>query len=235
MRELTVTHSDREWHPAFCEFVHQQFPSISFERWTVYGGWDDGYCAFAFADGDRLVANASLARMDLVLHGKPVRGWQLGAVATDPAYQRQQLRRRIMQRLLEHPKDGDLIFLFANQTVLDFYPKFGFQRVRESLFGAPHRAQPEGRRLRKLSLESAEDRALLLQLAARAEPSTTLFGAGGDRRRRANRGHAARVRRASLSSRRSGELDPASRPRADRAAGVWLHAHARLAERRTAR
>jgi len=176
MRELTITHADREWQEAFIEFVPRVFP-ISFGRWTAYGGWDDTYRAFALADGERIVASASLARMDLVLHGKPVRGWQLGAVGTVPAYRRRGLQRSIMQRLLAQCPAEDLIFLFANDSVLEFYPRFGFQRRRESLFGAEHHAAPSGTPLRTLDASNADDRALLLRIAAEAQPITSLFGA----------------------------------------------------------
>jgi GNAT superfamily N-acetyltransferase len=177
MRELTITHADREWHEAFLEFVPRVFPSISFRRWVACGGWDAGYRAFALADGDRIVASSSLARVDLVLRGQPVRGWQLGAVGTDPAYRRRGLQRNIMTRLLAQCPPDDLVFLFANDSVLDFYPRFGFQRRREHLFGAEHHAAPSGTPLRALDVTSAEDRALLLRIAAQAEPITSQFGA----------------------------------------------------------
>src|SRR5262245_36571263 len=177
MRDLTITHADREWHQAFLEFVPRVFPSISFRRWAACGGWDAGYRAFALADGERIVANASLTQVDLVLHGRPVRGWQLGAVGTDPAYRRRGLQRSVLTRLLAQCPPDDLIFLFANDSVLDFYPLFGFERRREELFGAEHHALPAGTPLRALDVTSADDRALLQRIAAQAEPTTSQFGA----------------------------------------------------------
>ena len=177
MRELTITSADRAWHQAFIEFVPRVFPSISFRRWATFGGWDAGYRVFALADGERIVASAALSAVELLLHGQHVRGWQLGAVATDPAYRLRGLQRNIVTRLLaECPRD-DMVFLFANDSVLDFYPRFGFRRGRERLFGAEHRAAPSGTPLRALDIDSPDDRALLLRVAAQAEPITGLFGA----------------------------------------------------------
>ena len=79
--------------------------------------------------------------------------------------------------LLAQTAADDLVFLFANHQVLDFYPRFGFRRAREWLFRAEHHALPAGTPLRTLDLDSADDRALLRRVAARAEPVTTLFGA----------------------------------------------------------
>ena len=177
MRELTITHADRAWHQAFIDFVPRVFPSISFRRWASFGGWDAGYRVFALADGERIVASAGLSAVDLLLHGQPVRGWQLGAVGTDPAYRRRGLQRSVMTRLLAECPPDDLVFLFANDSVLDFYPRFDFQRGREQLFGAEHHAAPSGTPLRVLDLDSKGDRALLSRVAARAEPITDLFGA----------------------------------------------------------
>jgi len=177
MRLLTITANDREWHEAFHDYVARVFPVVSFRRWAAFGGWRENYLVFALFDANRIVASASLTRMDLVLHGRAVRGWQLGAVGTDPSYRRRGLQHRLLQHVLAHANAEDLVFLFANDNVLDFYPRFGFRRARESVFTAEHRALPAGSPLRILAPDNAADRALLARVAAVAEPSTTLFGA----------------------------------------------------------
>lgn len=177
LRAITITQADTAWHEAFLKFVPRVFPRISFRGWHEHGGWDDAYVAFALVDGDEMIANASLSRMEVVLRGEPMLGWQLSAVGTLPAYRGQGLQDQLMPRLLERTGKDDLVFLFANHHVLDFYPRYGFERVRECLFHADQRATPEGTPLRALDLQSADDRALLRRVAAKAEPVTTLFGA----------------------------------------------------------
>ncbi|WP_139125157.1 hypothetical protein [Bacillus solimangrovi] len=40
-----------------------------------------------------------------------------------------------MNKIIErYDKDYDFIYLFSNDTVLDLYPKFGFEKVKESWF-----------------------------------------------------------------------------------------------------
>jgi predicted N-acetyltransferase YhbS len=177
LRPLTITHADTDWHEAFLDFVPRVFPRITFRGWYEHGGWDERYVVFALADGERLVASASLMRMQVVLRDQPLAGWQLGAVGTLAEHRGQGLQNRVLPRLLEHAGAEDLVFLFANHQVLDFYPRFGFERVREWLFRAECRVAPEGPALRALDLASPEDRALLRRIAAKAEPVTTLFGA----------------------------------------------------------
>lgn len=179
MDMVTIGDDDRAWHEGFQDYVARVFPGVSFRRWAEYSGWRENYRVFALLDGSRIVASASLSRMDLVLHGRALRGWQLGAVGTDPGYRRRGLQRRVLEQVLASVGAEDLVFLFANHEVSDFYPRFGFRRARETVFTAEHRAQPAGSPLRLLAADCATDRALLARIAAEAEPSAASFDARG--------------------------------------------------------
>jgi GNAT superfamily N-acetyltransferase len=174
---ITITHADAALHEAFLRYVPRVFPSIDFRAWHARGGWTDRYRVFALFDGEEILASASLFQMDLVLEGQRVRGQQLGAVGTLDSQRGRGFSRAVMERLLAHTRDDDLVFLFANDSVLDFYPRFGFSRMREQVFRMPFEARPAGEPLRTLDLSVAEDRACLARIAARAEPVTQRFGA----------------------------------------------------------
>ena len=179
LQSLTITHRDRHWHEAFIRYVPRVFPRVSFRRWHELGGWNEDYVAFAMADGEEVVANASLHRMNIALRGEWVTGWQLGAVGVVPEWRGRGLQRQIMQRMLAGVGTKDLVFLFANDTVLDFYPLFGFKRRVETVFGSEHPVEPAVDRLSVLSLDRAEDRALLARVAGSAAPVSLEFGARG--------------------------------------------------------
>ena len=168
---LKITWRDRQWHEAFIDYVPKVFPRASFRRWYGLGGWNEDYVTFAMADGADIVANASLQRMRIVLRGEWVTGWQLGAVGVVPGWRGRGLQRQIMRSLLDSVDEKDFVFLFANDTVLDFYPLFGFKRVIEKLFAADYSVEPAGEPLRALSIDRAEDRALLARVAATAAPT----------------------------------------------------------------
>ncbi|MDA2704882.1 GNAT family N-acetyltransferase [Bacillus cereus] len=54
---------------------------------------------------------------------------------THPDYRHQGLATKLMNHIIKkYEKDYDFIYLFANDTVLEFYPKFGFEKVQESSF-----------------------------------------------------------------------------------------------------
>lgn len=177
LQSLTITCRDDQWHEAFIDYVPKVFPRASFRRWYGLGGWNEDYVAFSIADGADIVANASLQRMNIVLRGEWITGWQLGAVGVVPQWRGRGLQRQTMQRLLGSVDEKDIVFLFANDTVLDFYPLFGFKRVIESVFAAEFNVRPASEPLRALSIDRAEDLALLARVAATAAPTTREFGA----------------------------------------------------------
>jgi len=179
LRELIITQETPSLQDAFIEFVPQVFPGVSFRAWRERDGWDDRYTVFALSEGDRIVASASRQQMDVVLLGKRMRAWQLSAVGTLPDRQSRGLQTRIMQRLMQHTPSYELMFLFGNESVLQFYPRFGFQQLSEWMFQAecslaPDAGQPP---LRTLDVARAEDRALLFRIAADAAPVSRHFAA----------------------------------------------------------
>jgi predicted N-acetyltransferase YhbS len=177
LQSLTITCRDHHWHEAFIDYVPRVFARASFRRWYRLGGWNEDYVAFSIADGTDIVASASLQRMNIVLRGEWLTGWQLGAVGVVPQWRGRGLQRRIMQRLLGSVDEKDIVFLFANDTVLDFYPLFGFKRVIESVFAAEYDVEPASEPLRALSIDRADDLALLARVAAAAAPTTREFAA----------------------------------------------------------
>lgn len=177
-RNVVVIDSHRvELHEAFMRYVPKVFPRISFRRWYELGGWHPGYRAFAIFEGDEIVANASLQRMNLLVRGQRVTGWQFGAVGVLPDLRGRGLQQHLMSDVLKRIDQRDFVFLFANEDVLDFYPKYGFKRVTEWLFGVETDIEPAPSSLRRLSVDSAEDRALVARIAASAQPVTERFGA----------------------------------------------------------
>lgn len=178
LRAVTIDHrSDVAWHRAFIDYVPRVFSRASFKGWYELAGWDEGYRSVAIADDDEIVANASVQRMKIVLQGREITGWQLGAVGVITKWRGKGLQREIMPRALALADADDLVFLFANDDVLGFYPRYGFRRVVEHVYVADVSITPSARRLRRLALSSKLDRELMLRVARSARPVTARFGA----------------------------------------------------------
>ncbi|MPM07721.1 hypothetical protein SDC9_54028 [bioreactor metagenome] len=96
--------------------------------------------------------------MPMTLEGTGLTMVQIGTVMTDPSFRGQGLSRFLLETVLDEwsPK-VDEVYLFANDEVLDFYPRFGFRRSGEVQCAAsvstsfPARAE-------KVDMEQAEHR-----------------------------------------------------------------------------
>ena len=71
----------------------------------------------------------------------------------------------------------DLFFLFANETVLDFYPRFGFVRKSEFKYVLDSDIPKSNYSARKLNIKNSKDFELIKRLVSNRIPLTTIFGA----------------------------------------------------------
>lgn len=175
---VEIDHRDRALQAAFCDYVPRVFRTVDFRRWCAWREWNDDYRAFAVLDEGSVVANASVMRMRLLVEGREVIGYQLGAVGCVPSHRGQGLSRVVMQAALAYC-GGAPVLLFANENVRDFYPRFGFSPREQALFGAALRAEPGGEPAPVLDLAEAPVRAGLASLADEGLPVTERFGARG--------------------------------------------------------
>lgn len=146
---------------------------LSFADWYQNGYWTDRYLPYVLTEGERVVANASVNRMDTVWQGVPKCYIQIGTVMTDPAYRNRGLSKRLIEEILADWKDRcDGIYLYANDTVLDFYPKFGFERGWEYQYSLP--VIPAAGDFVRLNMKSESDRALFRECYQKSNPFSEL-------------------------------------------------------------
>lgn len=105
---------------------------LSFEGWYQAGWWKENYKPYTLFEEGKAAANVSVNPMKFKLDGEEKSAVQLGTVMTAPQYREKGLAAFLMQTvLLEQKSLCDWLFLFANRSVLDFYPKFGFLSAPE--------------------------------------------------------------------------------------------------------
>jgi len=106
----------------------EQTFGFNFEQWYRLGYWREAYRPYAMVENGQVVANVSVNHTDFVFDGHTVHLIQLGTVMTDPAFRNRGLIRSIMEEIEKDFADKmDGMYLFANDEVVDFYPKFGFR------------------------------------------------------------------------------------------------------------
>lgn len=106
---------------------------LDFIPWYEKGYWTNDYIPYSYSYNNEIIANVSVNKMDLIIDNKIYKAVQIGTVMTDERFKNKGLSRKLLNYVLEKYKDKvQFIYLFANEDVLSFYPKFGFKRYYES-------------------------------------------------------------------------------------------------------
>lgn len=166
-----IRHSDSAWHDRFFSFIASIFKSDvpTFSDWAARGGWGDGYDVFAMVVDDHIVSTVGRTTMRYVINGEARNGYQLGAVATHPDHRNRGLTRLLMEKVLSELDAPDQpVILFANPSVLDLYPRFGFRTLAQTGFIGHFDLHPAETLAPRLDLASPTDRAWLADHCARA-------------------------------------------------------------------
>ncbi len=170
--------NDDRLRQKFNGFVQTVFPGADFETWYQKGFWLDNYIPFSIIMDDKIVSNVSITRMNIIIDHTELRGIQFGTVGTIPEYRKKGLSRYLMQYVLSKvEKSADFLFLFANEDVLDFYPKFGFDKYSEIIFKLEHEIPKADYSARKLDIDSMEDFDIIKRLIGERLTLSKIFGA----------------------------------------------------------
>ncbi len=162
----------------YLNFILHLFPGAKFLEWWEKGFWTDKYKPFSILESGKIISNVTAALMDVIIEGGKYKAVQIGAVGTIPGFRNKGLSRILMKYVLEkYEAEVDLFFLFANQNVLGFYPKFGFKPVTEKLFKFDSVIPGGNYSARKLILKNYDDYNLLLGLINSRMSLTGLLGA----------------------------------------------------------
>lgn len=146
---------------------------LDFEDWYRSGCWGDRYIPYVLLDDGRVVANVSVNLMDFIIEGCRRRYLQLGTVMTDSGYRGRGLARFLIKKALADWKaQCAAVYLYANDSVLDFYPRFGFKKAGEFQYSG--KLPPAKKAARKLDMDVENDRSLLLQKYRQSNPYSAL-------------------------------------------------------------
>lgn len=171
---------------SFCRLATETF-DIDFTEWYERGCWNESYIPFSYELEGRIIANVSVNLRELVINGVHRKAIQLGTVMTHPEFRKRGLSARLMEKVLrEYEGQYEIMYLFANETALEFYPRFGFQPVEERLYsmtvasgsdGQQSGGEPRQREgIRRLDMDNPEDAELLQQWASERVPVSRRFG-----------------------------------------------------------
>ena len=147
---------------------------LSFEQWYQNGYWTDSYIPYVLHENGTVVANASVNIIDTLWQGEKKRYIQLGTVMTETAYRNRGYSRFLIEEILsDWIINCDAIYLYANDTVLDFYPKFGFIQANEYQYSQTVTSKKAGH-FQKLSMSESQNRELLKRYYEKSNPYSAL-------------------------------------------------------------
>ncbi|GMV28126.1 MAG: hypothetical protein AMXMBFR59_02510 [Rhodanobacteraceae bacterium] len=177
--EIRRIHSaDRDAHEHFHAFVPLTFRRVDFRRWDERGGWNDDFTAWLLEEDGEVVASVGVTRMRLIVGGEARDGYQLGAVATHPGRRGRGHSRVLLEGVLAHiDADASPVLLFANESVLAFYPRFGFRAVAQQRFDAQTTVLPAAVTASACEVADAAARQRLAALCRAAAANDSVFSA----------------------------------------------------------
>lgn len=153
---------------SYFELVEKVF-RLDFEPWFLADEWDHRFIPAVLMENDQVVSSVAVCVNDIQYAGQPKRYVQLSTVMTAPDHRNKGLNRYLMEALLNEWQDKcDAIYLSANDTVVDFYPKFGFEVSQEFQYSKP--IQSTAGNFRKLDIQNPADWRLILEKYAVGNP-----------------------------------------------------------------
>lgn len=144
---------------------------FDFEKWYNSGYWQDNCLLYSLLDGNMMVSHITVSVIDFIVLGKKKQFIQLGTVSTEEEYRTLGLNKFLMEKVLDEWKDKcDMIYLFANNSVLNYYTLFGFNTVNEYVATRKIDFVENKYIIRKLDVNNKSDHQLLYTKAKNAIP-----------------------------------------------------------------
>jgi GNAT superfamily N-acetyltransferase len=180
MFEFMKDYKDQEMYRNSFNQLAQVVFGINFEDWYQTGCWNERYIPYSLVKDHQVVANASVNKMDLIINHRELKAIQIGTVMTDKNYRNLGLSKQLIEKIIaDYESQVDLIYLFANDSVLNFYPKFGFKVLQESKFVFPNQMdKPKTlfHHVRKMDLSKQSDFDLFHHFARKRTPISMRCG-----------------------------------------------------------
>ena len=139
---------------------------FNFEKWYESGYWNEKHIPYSLRTNEKIVSNVSVNLFEFIMEGELKKAIQIGTVMTEKNYRKKGLNKYIMERILkEWENKCDFIYLFGNDSVLNYYPKFGFKEAKEYISSKKVNFKENSYKVRKLNIKDNTYRNLLYDKA----------------------------------------------------------------------
>lgn len=146
---------------------------LDFSIWYNSGFWGDKFVPYTLFDDDKAVASVGVSISEIEWNGHIGRYAQLSTVMTEPAYRGRGVNQWLLKLAISEWKEkSDCVYLYANDSVVDYYPKFGFKELTEYRY--KKEICNKNGHIRKLDLTLKSDLELLVQRYSYSNPYSML-------------------------------------------------------------
>ncbi|GAI34988.1 unnamed protein product, partial [marine sediment metagenome] len=150
---------------------------IDFELFYKSGAWNDRYVCYSYVYKGKVVSNVSINKLDMIINNKKVKALQIGTVMTHSSFRGNGLAGKLTRYVLEKYEGlYQIIYLFANKSVLNFYPKYGFKSLKQSQFTWDIDMEiSDNDNIKKLDVKNNQDLELIKRLAIERRALSNIF------------------------------------------------------------
>ena len=163
---------DKASRESYFDLAQKVF-GLDFGPWYQSGFFNDSFIPYTLFDNGIAVSSVGVVINNFRWGGTTKKYAQISTVMTDPDYRMQGLSRWLTEKVIEEWKNKcDSIYLYANDSVAEFYPKFGFVPVDEYRYSLP--VTKKDGQYRKLNLSVQSDVDLLIKKHKESNPFSLL-------------------------------------------------------------
>jgi len=126
---------------------------------------------------EKIISNLSVNKLKFLINGEEKTALQIGTVMTEESQRNKGFSKKLMDFVLEKfEKEYDVIYLFANDSVLDFYPKFGFKKMSQKQISITEKIEKNSfYSFRKLHMDNLDDLVILKTYGMNRIPNAKNF------------------------------------------------------------
>jgi len=130
MQITLCSSNDKNYQKLLSDLLKPIF--LDFQFYYDLNLWNSDYESYSVILDDKIVSNICGYKTRILFRGREYEALSIGAVATREGFRGKGYSRAIMEYIIDKYENTPM-YLSANESVLDFYPRFGFSRVYEKL------------------------------------------------------------------------------------------------------
>lgn len=152
------------------------------EKWYEKNLYYNKCIFYSYIYDDKVVSNISVNMMNLIVDGHKKTALQLSGIMTHRDHRNKGLSASLINYIIEkYENEYDIIYLFAEDSVLNFYTKFGFNQIIEDSYELDanliHRTETM---IKNLKTDDENDCNTILRIIENRQPVSKKLGVYDD-------------------------------------------------------